>query len=178
MIGIPNSIFLINKYQEEYLRTGNKIESLRIAIEKIGKTTFLANVTTFIGFFVFYFTGSPLLLEFGLVAAISVMATWSISLILIPSIFSYVADPKPKHVRHLENKRISKVLQKVDFIVHNRRTKTYWFVGILVAISIYGASRIKAIGFVVDDLPENDPIYTDLKFVEKNFKGMFLLKLM
>lgn len=172
VIGIPNSIFLINKYQEEYLRTGNKIESLRIAIEKIGKTTFLANVTTFIGFFVFYFTGSPLLLEFGLVAAISVMATWAISLILIPSIFSYVADPKPKHVRHLENKRISKVLQKVDFIVHNRRTKTYWFVGILVAISIYGASRIKAIGFVVDDLPENDPIYTDLKFVEKNFKGI------
>jgi multidrug efflux pump subunit AcrB len=76
-------------------------------------------------------------LEFGLVAAISVMATWAISLILIPSIFSYVADPKPKHVRHLENKRISKVLQKVDFIVHNRRTKTYWFVGILVAISIF-----------------------------------------
>ena len=172
VIGIPNSIFLINKYQEEYLRTGNKIESLKIAVEKIGKTTFLANVTTFIGFFVFYFTGSPLLLEFGLVAAISVMATWAISMILIPSIFSYVADPKPKHVRHLENKRISNILKKVDFIVHNRRTKTYWFVGILVAISIYGASRIKAIGYVVDDLPEDDPIFTDLKFVEKNFKGI------
>ncbi|MCA0363526.1 MAG: MMPL family transporter [Bacteroidetes bacterium] len=172
VIGIPNSIFLINKYQEEYLRTGNKIGSLTIAIEKIGKATFLANVTTFIGFFVFYFTGSPLLLEFGLVAALSVMATWAISMILIPSIFSYVADPKPKHVRHLENKRISNILKKVDFIVHNRRTKTYWFVGILVAISIYGASRIKAIGYVVDDLPEDDPIFTDLKFVEKNFKGI------
>jgi len=100
------------------------------------------------------------------------MATWAISMILIPSIFSYVADPKPKHVRHLENKRISNILKKVDFIVHNRRTKTYWFVGILVAISIYGASRIKAIGYVVDDLPEDDPIFTDLKFVEKNFKGI------
>jgi uncharacterized protein len=172
VIGIPNSIFLINKYQEEYLRIGNKREALFISIEKIGKTTFIANVTTFIGFFVFYFTGSPLLLEFGLVAAIAVIATWAISLILIPTIFSYVADPKPKHVRHLENKAISKILKKIDFFVHNRRTITYWFVAAIVLVSVYGATKIKAIGFVVDDLPEKDPIFADLKFVEKNFKGI------
>ena len=172
VIGIPNSIFLINKYQEEFLRTGNKIESLKISIEKIGKTTFVANLTTFIGFFVFYFTGSPLLLEFGLVAAICVMATWMISLVLIPTIFSYVSEPKPKHVRHLENKNISKILTKIDFIVHHRRTLTYWFVFGLVLVSVLGALKIKAIGFVVDDLPEKDPIFADLKFVEKNFKGI------
>jgi predicted RND superfamily exporter protein len=178
VIGIPNSIFLINKYQEEYLRIGNKREALFISTEKIGKTTFIANVTTFIGFFVFYFTGSPLLLEFGLVAAIAVISTWAISLILIPTIFSYVADPKPKHVRHLENKRISKILKKIDFFVHNRRTATYWVVVIIVGISFYGATKIKAIGFVVDDLPEKDPIYADLKFVEKNFKGIVPFEVM
>ena len=178
VIGIPNSIFLINKYQEEYLRIGNKREALFISTEKIGKTTFIANVTTFIGFFVFYFTGSPLLLEFGLVAAIAVISTWAISLILIPTIFSYVADPKPKHVRHLENKRISKILKKIDFFVHNRRTATYWVVVIIVGVSVYGATKIKAIGFVVDDLPEKDPIYADLKFVEKNFKGIVPFEVM
>lgn len=178
VIGIPNSIFLINKYQEEYLRIGNKYEALFISIEKIGKTTFIANVTTFIGFFVFYFTGSPLLLEFGLVAAIAVISTWAISLILIPTIFSYVADPKPKHVRHLENKRISNILKKIDFFVHNRRTATYWVVAIIVGLSVYGATKIKAIGFVVDDLPEKDPIYADLKFVEKNFKGIVPFEVM
>jgi predicted RND superfamily exporter protein len=178
VIGIPNSIFLINKYQEEYLRIGNKREALFVSIEKIGKTTFIANVTTFIGFFVFYFTGSPLLLEFGLVAAIAVISTWAISLILIPTIFSYVADPKPKHVRHLENKRISNILKKIDYFVHNRRTATYWVVAIIVGISVYGATKIKAIGFVVDDLPEKDPIYADLKFVEKNFKGIVPFEVM
>jgi predicted RND superfamily exporter protein len=178
VIGIPNSIFLINKYQEEYLRIGNKREALFISIEKIGKTTFIANVTTFIGFFVFYFTGSPLLLEFGLVAAIAVISTWAISLILIPTIFSYVADLKPQHVRHLENKSISKILKKIDFFVHNRRTATYWVVVIIVGISVYGATKIKAIGFVVDDLPEKDPIYADLKFVEKNFKGIVPFEVM
>lgn len=172
VIGIPNSIFLINKYQEEYLKIKNQIKALKITIEKIGKTTFIANITTFIGFFVFYFTGSPLLLEFGLVAAISVMATWALSLILIPIIFSYNPTPKAKHVRHLENKNITKFLEYVDFIVHNRRTRIYWFIGGLVIASIVGMMQIRSIGFIVDDLPEDDPIFADLKFIEKHFKGI------
>ncbi|MGR3809905.1 efflux RND transporter permease subunit [Jiulongibacter sp. NS-SX5] len=172
VIGIPNSIFLINRYQEEYLRCKDQIKALKIAIEKIGKTTFIANVTTFIGFIVFYFTGSPLLLEFGLVAAISVLATWALSLVLIPIIFSYNPKPKAKHVRHLENKNISKFLEVVDFIVHNRRTKLYWVIGILVGLSVFGMTRIQSIGHIVDDLPEDDPVFTDLKFIEKHFKGI------
>jgi len=172
VIGIPNSIFLINKYQEEFLKTKDKIKSIKLSIEKIGKTTFIANLTTFIGFFVFYFTGSPLLLEFGLVAAVCVMATWAISLILIPSIFSYTEEPKEKHVRHLENKNITKLLSKIDYIIHNARTKVYLFVTVLTIVAVYGAFQITAIGFVVDDLPEDDPIYEDLKFIEKNFNGI------
>ncbi|WP_341227486.1 MMPL family transporter [uncultured Arcticibacterium sp.] len=172
VIGIPNSIFLINKYQEEYLKCKNQIAALKISIEKIGKTTFIANLTTFIGFFVFYFTGSPLLLEFGLVASIAVMATWALSLVLIPIIFSYNPKPKAKHVRHLENKNISKILEKVDFVVHHRRTKLYWIIGILIALSVFGMTKIKSIGHIVDDLPANDPVFTDLKFIEENFKGI------
>lgn len=172
VIGIPNTIFLINKYQEEFVKLKDKTEALRLSIEKIGKTTFIANLTTFIGFFVFYFTGSPLLLEFGLVASTCVMVTWAISLVLIPGIFSFISAPTDKHVKHLENKTISKFLVWVDHIVHYRRSITYWFICGLVLVSVVGLMKIKAIGYVVDDLPKNDRIYTDLKFVEKNFKGV------
>ncbi len=172
IIGIPNTIFLINKYQEEFLKGNTQLEALAISIEKIGKTTFIANITTFIGFFVFYFTGSPFLVEFGLVAALSVLATWAISLILIPIIFSYNSEPNAKHVRHLENKNISRFLEYVDFIVHNRRTRLYWFISLLIAVSAYGMTKITAIGYVVDDLPEEDRIYKDLKFIEKHFHGV------
>ncbi len=177
VIGIPNSIFLINRYQEEFLKYRDKIKALKISVEKIGKATFLANLTAFIGFFVFYFTGSPLLLEFGLVAAVGVMSTWLISLILIPIIFSYNPGPKDKHVRHLENKNISRFLEYVNFVVHNRRTRLYWATGILVAISFFGMFQIRTIGHVVDDLPENDRVYTDLKFIEANFKGIVPIEL-
>ncbi|WP_305953266.1 efflux RND transporter permease subunit [Emticicia oligotrophica] len=172
VIGIPNTIFLVNKYQEEYLKHNDKIRALAVAIEKIGKTTFLANVTTSIGFFVFYFTGSPLLLEFGLVAAICIMSTWAISLILIPILFSYSAPPSAKNVRHLENKNITKFLRFVNHIVHNSRTALYTSISLLVVIFGFGMFQLKAIGYIVDDLPQNDPIYADLKFIEKHFHGI------
>ncbi len=178
VIGIPNTIFLVNKFQEEFLKHNDKIRALAVAIEKIGKTTFLANVTTSIGFFVFYFTGSPLLLEFGLVAAIGIMSTWAISLILIPIMFSYSPAPSAKSVRHLDNKNITKFLTFVNRIVHTRRTALYTLIGVLIVVFGLGTIRLKAIGFIVDDLPKNDPIYADLKFIEKHFHGIVPFEVM
>ncbi len=172
VIGIPNTIFLVNKFQEEFLKHQDKMRALSVAIEKIGKTTFLANVTTSIGFFVFFFTGSPLLLEFGLVAACCIMSTWAISLIFIPILLSYSSAPSSKNVRHLENKVITSFLVFVNKIVHSKRTKLYWFISIVVIIFGYGTLQLKAIGYVVDDLPSNDPIFADLKFIEKHFRGI------
>lgn len=172
VIGIPNTIFLVNKFQEEFLKHNDKMRALAVAIEKIGKTTFLANVTTSIGFFVFYFTGSPLLLEFGLVAAFCIMSTWAISLIFIPILLSYAAAPSAKNVRHLDNKYITQFLSFVNRIVHARRTALYWLIGVLLVIFGFGMMQLKAIGYIVDDLPKNDPIYADLKFIEKHFHGI------
>ncbi|GAB3703924.1 MMPL family transporter [Spirosoma flavus] len=172
VIGVPNAIFLLNRYHEELNRQRSKTDALRIATEKVGETTFFANVTTSIGFFVFYFTGSPLLLEFGLVAACGIMTTYVVSLVLIPIIFSYLPEPSVKQRGHLERRQISGFLNWVNQLVHHRRTAIYTFIAIVTLTAIVGALRINPIGFVVDDLPKNDPIYTDLKFIESRFKGV------
>jgi uncharacterized protein len=172
VIGVPNTIFILNKYHEEYALHGDKWKALHTAIEKMGKTLFLANLTTSIGFGVFAFTGSNLLVEFGIVSSFNVMLTFAISLIFIPIVFSYLNPPSEKSLSLLEGKRITAIVSKIEFWVHNRRTRIYWVIGGLVGISIVGMLQIKAIGYVVDDLPRDNPIFTDLKWVEKNFKGI------
>ena len=177
VIGIPNAIFLINRYQEELNRhavvTGiEKRNALLIAAEKVGETTFFANVTTSIGFFVFYFTASPLLLQFGLVAACSIMTTYAVSLVLIPIIFSYLPVPAAKDRAHLDRPLITRFLAWVDVIVRTRRTVIYGVIAALTVVSALLALRVDAIGYVVDDLPDNDPIYQDLKWIESRFKGV------
>ncbi len=176
VIGVPNSILMLNKYQTEYTRHGSQAKALARMIQRMGFTTFLANVTTAIGFFVFYFTHSRLLMEFGLVAAANVLTTYLISLFMIPIVFSYLSVPKVKHTRHLEGKRLNKMLSRVDRWVHLHTRTVYGAVIIIVLISFYGMTKLTTVGYVVDDLPKKDPIYLDMRFFERNFKGVLPLE--
>ena len=172
VIGVPNSIILLNKYQYEFRRHRNKMLGLARMIEKIGVTTFFANVTTSIGFGVFYFTNSRLLMEFGMIAAINVMTTYVISLVLIPIVFSFLPTPSTKHTKHLNAKLVTGILTKVNHWVHNSRRAIYIIVVVIIAISVYGMTLIHPVAYVVDDLPKKDPVYKDLKFFEEHFNGV------
>lgn len=172
VIGVPNLIFLLNKYHEEFSEHGNQSQALITSVEKVGPTLFLANITTSIGFGVFAFTSSKLLVEFGVVSALNIFLTFFVTLIFVPIAFSLISPPSAQNLAHLEGKRITAIITWFEKAVMSRRTKIYWFIAIVVLISIYGLTKIRAIGYVVDDLPVNNPIYTDLKWVEKNFKGV------
>ena len=172
IIGIPNCIFLINKYQEELRVHGNKIRALTRTIEKVGLSNFLANVTTSIGFFVFYFTNSELLMQFGIVAGVNVLLTNAVALVFIPIIFSFLKAPSVKQTKHLDAKRTNIVLDKIDYLVHNKRPAIYIAITVITLISVWGLTMVKPIGYVVDDLPKNDPIIEHLRFFEKNFNGV------
>ncbi|MFN3848432.1 MAG: efflux RND transporter permease subunit [Spirosomataceae bacterium] len=178
VIGVPNCIFLINKYQQEIVAHGEKDRAIAEMVKQIGLSILLANVTTAIGFGVFYFTNSQLLTEFGVVAAISVMVTYVICLVLLPISLHYLPLSKPRHLKHLDGKWAMGFLSKIDYWVHHRRRAIYLTMLGVVLISVYGMTKIKAIGYVVDDLPKDDKVYTDLRFFEKNFNGILPFEVM
>jgi predicted RND superfamily exporter protein len=172
VIGIPNCVFFINKYHSEYIIHQNKIKALTRMVITMGPTLFLANVTTAIGFGVLYYTNSPMLVEFGVVAAIGVMLTFLVSLIGVPIVLSYLPVPKEKHTEHLQAKRINKLLKRVDDWAQHKRPAVYTVVIIITLIGFWGMMQLNVLGYVVDDLPKNDPVYEDLHFFEKNFNGV------
>ena len=69
VIGVPNCIYLVNKYHAEYKRHGNKAMALQRMIVKVGNATLLTNFTTALGFATFIFTHSEILKQFGVVTA-------------------------------------------------------------------------------------------------------------
>jgi predicted RND superfamily exporter protein len=172
VIGLPNCVFIINKYQNELRIHRNKVKAVYHSITKVSLSNFLANVTTSIGFGVFYFTQSSLLVEFGVVSAINVMATYAIALVLVPTVLSFMPMPKRRHTLHLTNNSINKVLDTIDNWVYHRRAVIYISLTIFTVVAVLGMTRIKLIGYMVDDLPKKNPIYTDLRFFEENFHGV------
>ena len=115
-------------------------------------------------------------MEFGLVAAANVMTTYLISLILIPIVFSYLPVPNVKHTKHLDAKRMNKILLRIDKWVHHHTRTVYATVIVIVLISLIGITKLTTVGYMVDDLPKKDPVFLDMKFFESNFKGVLPLE--
>jgi uncharacterized protein len=177
VIGIPNCIYFMNKYHTAYRDTGNKQEALIGMIGRMGIVTLFCNLTAAIGFGVFALTRSAILNEFGVVAGINIMLLFFISIILIPSVLSYLPAPEPRQMRYLENRWLAAILKRLEeWTVHHRRP-IYIVTAVVLLVSVAGMFRLQSEGFILDDLPKNDPLYTDLKFFEKNFKGVMPLEI-
>ncbi len=177
VIGIPNSVYMLNKYHHDYARHGNQRRALLGIIKKIGIVTLITNFTTAVGFLVLIFTEIKILTEFGIVAGINVMATFVVSIILIPCLYSYLDPPSTRHLRHLKFKLIGWMLDVLDKIVHRHRIAIFLLTIFTVAGAIYGLTQIKSISFMVDDLPKKSELKTDLAFFESNFSGIMPLEI-
>lgn len=177
VIGIPNSIYMLNKYHYEYRAHGNKIKALQRVIIKIGNATFLTNLTTASGFATFLITNSEILREFGLVASVNIIALFLLSLIMIPSIFSFLAPPEERHIKHLDNKNIHGIISNLVKVTTKHIKFIYAGSLAVVLIGAYGITLITSTGYMVDDIPEDDPIYQDLKFFEHQVEGVMPLEI-
>ncbi|MEM6893542.1 MAG: MMPL family transporter [Bacteroidota bacterium] len=177
VIGIPNCIFLINKYQQEVKKHGNQALSLQRVISKIGNATLMTNVTTASGFATFIILDSDLLKEFGIVASINIIGIFILSLLIIPIIYSFMALPKTKHLKHLNKKWIDIFVNWMERMVRDYRIGVYITSVIVLVLSIVGIYQIKITGSRIEDLPKNTHYFKDIRFFEDEFDGIMPLEI-
>lgn len=172
VIGIPNCIFLINKYQQEVKKHGNQALSLQRVISKIGNATLMTNVTTASGFATFIVTDSKLLKEFGIVASINILGIFILSLLIIPIVYSFLSMPKTRHLKHLNKKWVDAFVNKMEYIVRNKRIEVYITSIVLLVLSIIGIYQINISGSPIEDMPQNEQFFKDIRFFEEEFDGI------
>ena len=172
VIGIPNCIFLINKYQQEVKKHGNQALSLQRVISKIGNATLMTNITTASGFATFIITDSKLLKEFGIVASINIIGIFGLSLLIIPIVYSFMPLPKTKHLKHLNKKWIDAFVNWMEHIVREKRIAVYVVSIALLVVSIIGIYQINISGSPIEDMPKKAGFFQDIRFFEKEFDGI------
>ncbi|WP_338357493.1 efflux RND transporter permease subunit [Yeosuana marina] len=178
VIGIPNCIFLINKYQNEVKLHGNKVKSLQRVITKIGNATLMTNVTTASGFATFIFTQSQLLRQFGIVASLSILSIFILCILIIPILYSFLPYPKERHLEHLNRRWVTYFVSWIERMVKQKRITIYATAVGLLIISFIGIYQIKISGSLIEDMPKNTDFYKDIKFFEKEFNGIMPLEIM
>lgn len=177
VIGVPNAIYIINRYHQEYNALGDKKAALAKVIEKTGQAIFLSNLTTAIGFGTFIVTGSSILVEFGIVASLNIMMLFVLSLITIPVLFSFFPPPSKRATSHMDKKLATAMVRLLILISQHYRKWVYGISGLVVLISVVGILRMQVKGNVVDDIPEKAEVMQDLRFFENSFGGVMPLEI-
>lgn len=178
IIGIPNCIFLTNKYHQEARAHGNKAKALQRVLTKVGTATFITNVTTAVGFATFIITNNDLLKEFGIVTSINIMALFVLSLFVIPIFFSFLPIPKEKHLEHLERSYLVGFRDWIIKQVKYHNVKVYSVAIVLLITGIIGVYEMKISGSVLEDMPKKTAFFEDIRFFEKEFNGVLPVEIM
>ena len=171
VISIPNCVYLITKYHIEYRNIGNKLRALILVIQKIGIVTVMTNATTAVGLGVLAFTDVQPLKEFGIVAGLSVIAAFFISLLLIPIVFSFLPAPTEAQTKHLDRRFLEIFIDFLDRVVHHHRWVIYTVSIMVAASAFYGMSKILPLAYIVDDIPQESKVLRDMRYIEERFNG-------
>ena len=178
VIGIPNCIYLYNKYHQEYRHHGNRMKALTRVVSKTGIAMFLTNVTTALGFITFMFTSSEKFFEFGMISTLNIMLCYVVSLCLIPIFASFLKNPPERHLKHLDRKLAVGLLEKLVYLTAHKRSLIYIVTIIITAIAAFGMVKMNVTGNLTGDIPPKDPIVKDIKFIEDNFGGAIPFEVM
>ena len=172
IIGVENSIFMLNKYHREYNACHDRMQALHNVIVRIGPANFLTNVTTAVSFASFIITRNVLLVPFGILASVCIMLTYVMTMVLLPTFFSYQKRPEGKLVNYMNNPNINYIMDKVSAFVLSRKRVIFAVVAVLLVICTIGALRMTTSGRVVDDIAKSDKLYKDIMFFEDNVGGV------
>ena len=178
VIGVPNAVFLINKYQQEVKKHGNQAKSLQRVISKIGNATLMTNITTASGFATFVFVKSQLLREFGVLASVNIISIFILALLIIPILYSFMPLPKKKHLNHLEKKWMGSVVSWMENTVRKHRIAIYITSVVIIILSMIGVYEIRVSGSLIEDMPKSMQFYKDIKFFESEFGGIMPLEIL
>ncbi|WP_428742604.1 efflux RND transporter permease subunit [Tenacibaculum sp.] len=178
VIGVPNAVFLINKYQQEVKKHGNQAKSLQRVISKVGNATLMTNITTASGFATFVFVKSQLLREFGILASVNIVSIFILALLIIPIIYSFMPLPEQKHLNHLEKKWMENVVNWMENMVKKQRIGIYITAVVIIIFSMIGLYQIRVSGSLIEDMPKGKQFYKDIKFFEYEFGGIMPLEIL
>jgi len=171
VIGISTSVHILSRYIDELSKDGNRGRAIVATVREMVVTTFLTSITTALGFASLMFIDIEPVQRFGLFAAIGIMITYVVSILLLPAMLVVINDPEMTCSVRLQggwNRILGKIFR---FSIGNPKFIN-WLTVATIAISLVGVSFLQTNNHFLDDLSEQSSLKEDLVFFEDNFAGI------
>lgn len=170
VVGMSDVVHIMTKYVEELRNGCNKIKALKIAFREVGIATFLTSLTTAVGFFTLITASIKPIREFGLYTGIGVFVAYTVAFTLLPVVL--LLTKKPQLVNQQKSNQKWKQVLGSAFILVLRNKATMIIAGsVLILLSFYGISKVQINTYLIEDIPNEDPLKQDFFFFDENFGG-------
>lgn len=170
VVSMSDVIHLMSRYVDALREGFEKFEAIKKAIREVGLATLLTSVTTSIGFFTLIFVQVEPIQKFGIAIGAGVLIAFILTYLLLPILF-FLSLPPKFVMKHKEEHFWKKYLLKWFGVVLRRRSTiaVVWIV--LMVVSVFGLLKIESNNFLMDDLPDDEPIKADFNFIDAHYGG-------
>lgn len=173
VVGMSDIIHMFTKYFQELRDGRSKQDAIQVTLKEIGMSLFLTSFTTAIGFASLYVSRVPPIREFGVVAAVGVILTYFISIVLIPGILLRLPEKAFMGAGSLENAGAwERILLWVERFTRRRPRFHLVFWGLIIGVSLVLIQKIPVDVHLIEDIGKGDPVRTGMEFFEEKSYGL------
>lgn len=169
IVGISDVIHLYTKFLFLKRLGMEKRKAIIKTMNDVGLATLLTSLTTSIGFASLYFVKVPIIQEFGLVAALGVVVTF---IVTFSGFIAFLSISSEKYFSKVVESDFWKYRLNQAFVISLRKGKVIFIsTAAIMIISLIGISKIEQKNKLLEELPENSPLLTEINYFNDHFVG-------
>lgn len=172
IIGISDSIHLVNRYGEELVSSGgNRRVAARRSLRTMMVALFLTSFTTAVGFASLAVSHLPILGRFGVTAAFGVLAAYAITVLLLPGALSLMPAPR-RPLADTRNGWVEGLIGRLFEAVARRRWPVLAGSGALLAGAIVLARGVPVDTAVHHQYDQGSAMWSSIQLLEHQLDGL------
>ena len=179
-LGVDYAIHLTSRYREEVGEGASVDSGMTGAVTSVGIALFLATITTVIGFLTNVFNPVPALKDFGILAAVGIVAAFLLMMTFVPAV-RIVLDRRAERratlpvasLRTHGERALPRVMERLAVLAEKAAIPTIVLALILGAAGFYGFTQLETRFSFTDFLPDDSEYVGTLEILSDDFGGGF-----
>jgi predicted RND superfamily exporter protein len=170
VVSMSDVIHLVSRYLDALRTEDTNFDAIILAIKEVGLATLLTSLTTAIGFMSLYFIPIEPLQKFGIIMGIGVLIAFILTFTILPILFYTFPGPKRVQGKKGPSKWDRRLKCLFILVVRNPKRILIAAIGVLL-LSGLGITMVVSNNYMMDDLPEDDPLIQDVGYISEHYGG-------
>ncbi len=172
LIGVATSMYIFSEYYRRDRNTDEPTDAVRATLATVSLPSFLAALTTSVGFLSLATSPIPEIRDVGMFGAFGISSAWLITITLIPSVLILLPVGRRSAALSLREDRLTRLLLRTAGFTERFRWTVLVAALLIAVIAVGGIARIQATTDILGFLRPSHPLREAYAFIEREIGGI------